>query len=114
MSSIWPPRFALFQLGSKRSSRRIDIDLPDGYYAWTDYLALLDESLIACVTSSSTTEAPNAVCPRSWQALPYIYWCHRRVGKNWLWIYPWNCGWSVECYFPEDRIAGVLTTDNMP
>jgi hypothetical protein len=103
-----------FGAGIKSIIKRIDLDVPDGYYAWADDFALLNDDLIAQLTSSAPPEKPNALRARGWGVLPYVYWCHRRIGKNCLWIYPWACGWSVECYFSTKRVAGVLTIDYMP
>jgi hypothetical protein len=100
--------------GIKKVVKRIDIDLPDNYYSWADNFALLDERLVARLTILPGPWSARSIWARGWNALPYVYWCHRRVGRNYLWVYPWDKGWSIECYCPAEEVAGVLTIDRMP
>jgi hypothetical protein len=100
--------------GIKKIIRRADMELPYSSYEWAEYLALVDETFIAELAGSARAEAPHSLCARGWDALPYVHWCHRRVGKNCLWIYPWDCGWSIECYCSAQRVSGVLTIEHMP
>jgi hypothetical protein len=101
-------------VGIKKVIKRIDIDLPDRYYAWADELALLNEELIARVTGWTAPQTADELFALGWNALPYVYWCHRRIGKNCFWIYPWDCGWSIEVYRSVQQMAYVLTIDTMP
>src|SRR5947199_3923821 len=104
----------MLPIGIERVLNRIDVDLPHGYYAWANHLALLNEELIARLTGWAAPKTPDKLFALGWDALPYVYWCHRRIGKNWLWIYPWKCGWSLEVYLSVPQMAYVLTIDNMP
>lgn len=100
--------------GIKKVIRRIDVDLPDSYYQWADNLALLNEELVAQVTGWAPPRTRNELFAHGWDALPYVYWCHRRIGGSHLWLYPWGCGWSIEVYHTVRQMADVLTIDNMP
>jgi hypothetical protein len=100
--------------GIKKIIRLADTELPYSSYEWAEYLALMDEAFIAQLAGFAQMEAPNALCARGWDALPYVHWCHRQIGKNCLWIYPWDLGWSIECYCSAERVSGVLTIEYMP
>ena len=101
-------------VGIKKVIRRIDTDLPDYYYAWADHLALLNEELITQITSCALTRTWNKLYALGWDALPYVYWCHRQVGVDHLWVYPWGSGWSIEVYRTAQQAADVLTIHKMP
>jgi len=100
--------------GIKKIIRRLDMEMPYSSYEWADCLALIDEGFVAQFAGSARAEAPDALCARGWDALPYVHWCHRQVGKNCLWIYPWDFGWSIECYCSVESVSGVLSMDSMP
>jgi hypothetical protein len=113
-SNIVRPTPGKLSAGIKKIIRRRDIELPYTSYEWADYLALIDEGLVAQVAGCARAETSHALCARGWDALPYLHWCHRKVGKNCLWIYPWDYGRSIECYCPAERVSGVLSLECMP
>jgi hypothetical protein len=108
----FPPRN--LPVGVNRLIRVTKTELPYSSYESAEYLALMDEAFITQLAGSARLDAPNALCARGWDALPYVHWCHRQIGKNCLWIYPWDLGWSIECYCSAERVSGVLSIEDMP